>query len=141
MTDRDWIALTLFGEDRGGSTAGRLAVADVIRNRVKSGRWGHTFESVCCAPKQFSCWNATDPNLVKLRAIIERVESGDGWADPILAECYWIADGFIEDVVLPQFHHSPTHYYASTIKQPPSWAKSGEFVGERDGHLFFARVA
>jgi len=140
VTDKHWIALTIWGENRSGSTAGRLAVADVIRNRFTSGRWGGTYEAVCTAPKQFSCWNATDPNLVALKAIIVRIENGQTWADPVLAECEWIADGLLRDVIRPQFKERPTHYYAAAMPQPPSWAKAGTFVGERSGHLFFSGV-
>lgn len=139
MTERDWIRLTIWAEARGSTTAGRLAVADVIRNRFRSGRWGRTYEAVCTAPKQFSCWNASDPNLVALKAIIVRIESGQTWTDPVLTECGWIADGVLSDAIRPQVKGA-THYYAASMPQPPAWAKTGEFVAEAGGHLFFKSV-
>lgn len=140
MTDRDWIATTLFGEARGETTAGRLAVASVLHNRLVSRRWGASYEAVCTAPKQFSCWNANDPNLPLLKQIIERIEAGETWADPVLAECYWIADGLLSGALRPQVRQA-THYYAAWMKQPPKWAKDGEFVGAIGQHLFFQHVA
>lgn len=140
MTDRDWIALTLWGESRGESTTGRLAVASVLQNRLQSGRWGHTYESVCCAPKQFSCWNLEDPNLPTLKTMIAQIEAGTPPDDAVLRECYWIASGLIMQAIRPQVGQA-THYFAATMKQPPSWAKSGEFVKQVGAHLFFDKVA
>ncbi len=140
ITDREWIALTLYGEARGLSTAARLAVADVLRNRLHTGRWGTTYDAVCRAPKQFSCWNGTDPNLVTLKALIVRIESGQPFREPVLAECEWIADGVLREVLRPQFASKPTHYYAASMNQPPAWAKTGAFAGNVGGHLFFSGV-
>lgn len=56
---------TVYGEARGESIEGQIAVAWVIRNRadwVVPSWWGHTVEQVCIKPFQFSCWNANDPN-------------------------------------------------------------------------------
>jgi len=55
-------ARTIYGEARGESDLGKLAVACVLRNRIKLGRWGHTPAAVCMANMQFSCWNQNDPN-------------------------------------------------------------------------------
>lgn len=65
----DSAARTIFGEARGEPTAGQMAVAWVIRNRVEQPSWwGKTPDEVCTHPYQFSCWNANDPNssLLKL---------------------------------------------------------------------------
>lgn len=58
------VALTLWGEIRGGSTAQKLNVGNVIRNRVRAqlrsdGRpdwWGEGWRGVCLQRGQFSCW-------------------------------------------------------------------------------------
>ena len=42
LDDAQVIALTLYGEARGEGVEGRIAVANVIRNRLTSGRWGET---------------------------------------------------------------------------------------------------
>jgi len=141
MTDRDWIALTLWGEARGELTEGRLAVASVLRNRLKSGRWGTTYQAVCTAPKQFSCWNADDPNLPVLKdKIAEIAGNGEPAFDRTLLECYWIADGLLSGALLPQVG-SATHYYSDTLSKPPAWASTGHLVEHIGHHLFFAAVA
>ncbi len=134
MTDRVAIALTLYGEDRGGTTAGRLAIASVIENRRKSGRWGATFEAVCLAPKQFSCWNLNDPNRSMLDKLI-----GVTPVDPLLRECLWIADGLIEGVILPQVRDA-MHYYAVSMPHPPVWVMGATVVAQLDGHRFLSGV-
>lgn len=53
-------AATLWGEARGEGPEGLRAVWHVIQNRAAARK--QTIEAVCRAPKQFSCWNANDPN-------------------------------------------------------------------------------
>ncbi len=64
--DRDILARTLWGEARGESLAGQIAVAWTICNRVNDGKakswWGEGYAGVCQKPCQFSCWNKNDPN-------------------------------------------------------------------------------
>ncbi len=64
--DRDILARTLWGEARGEGTAGQIAVARTIRNRVFDGKtnswWGEGYAGECQKPYQFSCWNKTDSN-------------------------------------------------------------------------------
>ncbi len=76
MTERDVVALTLYGEVRGEPLEGQLAVASVLLNRKADGRWGQTFTSVCRAPWQFSCWNPTDPNRATLDRLAADLERG-----------------------------------------------------------------
>lgn len=66
----DIFARTIFGEARGESFSGQVAVAWVIKNRSKRGhRFGDgTIRGTCLAPKQFSCWNEGDPNREIIRA-------------------------------------------------------------------------
>lgn len=138
MTDRDAIALTLYGEARGETREGRIAVACVLRNRFRSGKWGRTYEAVCLAPKQFSCWNATDPNrhvLLTLAALPEKHHADH----PVLAECYVLADVLLAESLINSLGNSQ-HYYAASIA-PPKWAASGELVASVGHHKFFSGVA
>ena len=65
--DRDILTRTLWGEARGESLAGQIAVAWTIRNRVNDGKaksgWGEGYACVCLKPYQFSCWNKNAPNF------------------------------------------------------------------------------
>ncbi len=65
--DLDIATRTVWGEARGEIHEGWIAVAWVIRNRVENpGWWGNDVTSVCKKPWQFSCWNESDPNRLKL---------------------------------------------------------------------------
>lgn len=138
MTDRDAIALTLFGEARGEGFAGRLAVACVLRNRLRSGRWGSTYESVCHARKQFSCWNANDPNRARLLSELERVQAGKPISN-VLRECYTLADVLLHEQTIRSVGDA-RHYYADSIA-PPKWAATGTLVASIGHHKFFEGVA
>ena len=140
MTDRDVLAATIWGEARGEPTAGRLAVASVIRNRLLAQRWGTTYRAVCLAPKQFSCWNVGDPNAPLLRRIFDSENRVEALRDPIVRECYWIADGVLGDCLLPQVRDAQ-HYYATWLAHPPTWAKTGRVVATIGQHVFLEGVA
>ena len=57
LTDRQALALTVFGECRREPLAGWYAVAWVVRNRLLTPkRFGYSFKGVCHRPAQFSCW-------------------------------------------------------------------------------------
>lgn len=60
-TDRDAVIRTIIGESGREPYEGQLGVAQVIRNRQLSGRYGKSASDVVYAPKQFSVWNAGDP--------------------------------------------------------------------------------
>lgn len=89
--DLDYLARTMVKEAGGEGDRGMEAVADVIRNRLNSGRYGSSIKDVVLAPKQFSPWNEEmrgtkadprtldpgSPLYVKARDIGSRVLSGD----------------------------------------------------------------
>lgn len=142
LTDRDVLALTLWGEARGEPVEGRIAVACVIRSRLQTGRWGRTYTEVCRAPKQFSCWSAAGgaQNHQALMVRVGIIQAGAVPADPILRECYWIADGTISGALQDRVGGA-THYYARWLPEPPAWANDGKVVAEVGDHRFLDGVA
>jgi N-acetylmuramoyl-L-alanine amidase len=48
------LANVVYHEARGESRLGQLAVAWVIVNRVRTGRWGRSIHNVVWSPRQFS---------------------------------------------------------------------------------------
>ena len=69
----DVFARTIWAEARSEGRAGMEAVACVILNRAKNpGWWGGDVRSVCLAPAQFSCWNASDPQAHAIRGDLSR---------------------------------------------------------------------
>lgn len=141
LSDRQAVALTLFGEARGESLDGQIAVASVLRNRLLDGRWGQSLTAVCLAPWQFSCWNEADPNRPLLLQLAQQLGAplSPDPIDPVLRRCLWIADGVVTGV-LPSTVKRATHYYAVALRDTPRWAKTGSLVGRVGGHLFFERV-
>lgn len=51
-----YLALTIYGEAEGQNMASKIAVGDVIKNRLESKMWGNTYKSVVTAPGQFDSW-------------------------------------------------------------------------------------
>lgn len=134
--DRDILARTLWGEARGESLAGQIAVAWTIRNRVFDGKdrswWGEGYAGVCQKPYQFSCWNKNDPNYVYLsgaKAIPFRE----------LAQAQIAADQVMSGKV-PDPTGGATHYYATTMRVAPAWAAKAKQTLKLGHHLFFKDV-
>jgi hypothetical protein len=78
VTDLDTTVRTAWAESRGEPEECQIGVIWVIRRRVEFSAypqlwgkpwWGSTPDEVCRKPWQFSCRNATDPNLPKLLAL------------------------------------------------------------------------
>lgn len=128
--DLEVLARTLFGEARGESREGKEAVAAVIVNRLKIGRWGKNAASVCLAKKQFSCWNDADGNRPKMAAVT--------LADPAFAECMEIAtaalDGSLEDRT-----KGSLHYHVEALS--PFWAYRKSPVYRTGNHVFYNDIA
>lgn len=139
LTDRDYVALTLLGECRGEPTLGKLAVASVLRNRKRSGQWGDSYERVCLARKQFSCWNAGDPNRAILDRLADQIRDGVTPTGADWRECAWIADGLIADA-FPDLVKGAKHYFATWLPDAPAWAKDGQMVASIGQHIFMAGV-
>lgn len=95
LSDTELMALVIYGEARGESREGKIAVGSVILERVEHRKWdGENIHEVCLMPYQFSCLLPDDPNFDPLTFIaddfdLKRTRSS------VLAECYWIAHGLI----------------------------------------------
>ncbi|PCR94915.1 cell wall hydrolase [Pseudomonas fluorescens] len=134
--DRDVLARTIWGEARGESAGGRVAVAWSIRNRVFDGKanswWGEGYAGVCQKPYQFSCWNKNDPNFPYLSGAKE-IPFRE------LAQCRIVADQVIDGKVQDPTSGA-THYYALAMKTPPAWAAKAKQTLKLGGHVFFRDV-
>ncbi|CAI8928195.1 N-acetylmuramoyl-L-alanine amidase [Pseudomonas sp. IT-P171] len=134
--DRDILARTLWGEARGESLAGQIAVAWTIRNRVNDGKdkswWGEGYAGVCQAKYQFSCWNKTDPNFAYLSGA-KQIPFRE------LAQARLAGDQVIDGKVLDPIGGA-THYYAIAMKTPPAWAAKAKQTLKLGGHVFFKDV-
>lgn len=127
--DIEIMARTLYGEVRGEPWDGKVAVAWVIRNRAESDvkRWQGGVAAVCLSPKQFSCWNAGDPNRPKLLAAKP--------AEVAFRECLAAAAWVLGEAATDPTHGS-LNYYAAGIKAP-GWALGRTPVKQIGNHVFF----
>jgi len=142
LTDREVIALTLWGEARSLNVEGRVAVASVIANRVRDGRYGNGWRGVCLRKAQFSCWFPKG-GLKNYQMMMERVDvltakTPPTILDSALRECLWIADGLMAKAVQDRVYGA-THYYHESIPAP-KWAQGKSPVTKVEGHLFFVNV-
>lgn len=140
LTDRDTVALTIWGEARSLTTGGRVAVALVIAARVRDGRYGKGWKDVCLRRLQFSCWwpQGGAENHRRLMAVAERVVEADPevWRqDVALRECGEIADAVM-------VASDATHYLTVGLyrERPPAWTSGKRPIGTCGVHVFFAGV-
>lgn len=128
---RDIAARTLWAEARGEPEDGQRAVAHVMVNRVKDGRWGMNLASVCLAPLQFSCWNSRDPN----RLAMAKLPDDDSMLAKLAGMISAAATG------KPDPTGGATHYFNPDAVPEPDWAKPPAIpCGKFGAHLFFRDV-
>lgn len=134
--DRDILARTLWGEARGETLAGMVAVAWTIRNRVSDGKakswWGEGYAGVCLKPYQFSCWNKNDPNFPFLSGA-KSIPVAE------MAKAVMVATA-VMDGAYPDPTGGATHYYATTMPKAPDWAAKAKQTLKLGHHIFFTNV-
>lgn len=126
----DTIARTLWGEARNQGERGMRAVACVIQNRVRNPAWwGKDWIGVCRRKWQFSCWNATDPNL-KLLLKVTRQTKAFKQALLIAEEA---VDGMLVDIT-----GGADHYLnPKAVTKMPAWSLNREPVRVIGAHHFY----
>lgn len=118
----DCLAEAIYFESRGEITAGQIAVAQVIMNRVKSNRFPNTIKAVVHQPKQFSYYSDGKPEIMhdiksqtKAYTIASLVLTGD----------------FIVDTV-----DLADHYFNDELVDP-KWSKKMIYIGRVGKHVFY----
>lgn len=126
-------ALCIWGEARGESTESKIAVASVIKERVRLGGWyGKGYKGVILKNKQFSCFNSFDPNFKKMLRIVNLFEKIIKKTKG-LSECYTIAQGIISGKI-PQTIRA-THYLS--IYCDAYWEEKLKKVATIGNHDFY----
>jgi len=109
------VGLTIYGEARNQSFDGKIAVGNVIRNRLFSREnfGGNTYKDICLAKHQFSCWFEENENRDELENAIQLVIGGNIYKNLILKECLYLGQGITDN----QFHDNVNGaLYYRTIK-------------------------
>lgn len=135
MTDRDAIALTIYGEARGEGIEGMIAVSRVILNRYHAGGYGRSLAEVCQKPKAFSCWNTDDDNRPRLLELMGKRPPIDNLA---LNQCYVLADVLLFEVGAAYNFVNVCHYFAGSDR--PKWFRDGLISFKLGRHTFVRDV-
>lgn len=146
LSDAQLMALVIYGEARGESREGKIAVGSVILERVDHRNWdGKTIQEVCLMPYQFSCFLPHDPNFHALRLIAEDWYT-KAMRSMAISECYNVADGLIHGGIdrTPEIedHHCCQYVTAAYRKNPPAesnrWWEKMKLVATIGAHEFYA---
>jgi N-acetylmuramoyl-L-alanine amidase len=130
LTDKQVLAMTIYGEARNQGYLGMQAVASVVLNRVKHPRWwGRDIRSVCLDPEQFSCWNAGDPN----RPIILRATIADG----IYFQCLGIATQALKGQLIDNTNGADSYVVRGT---KADWIENLTPVKSIGAHDFYITI-
>jgi N-acetylmuramoyl-L-alanine amidase len=144
-----WDAVrTLYGEARGETYEGKVAVAHVILERQavakamkqRTGKNHPLFgdgslSGVCLAPYQFSCWNPSDPNAAKLAAL----KLPDALGDSSLLDCLAAMSAALAGREKP-LPAGCLHYFVAGMTNPPKWAAGLTPAVQVGAHVFFNTV-
>lgn len=121
-------ALTLWMEARGEGWVGLVAVAEVIRTRMRT-RYASdgTVAGTVLRDRQFSCWNGGDPQ----RIVAVQLTADD----PVYQRCLEAWQTACEG--LTDYSRGADHYYApASVDRVPFWHRDDKVVAEIEGHLF-----
>lgn len=140
LSDAQALAVTIWGEARSESIEGKVAVGNVVRNRMAT-RFA-TMKGICLADRQFSCWNRDgSANHTRVLQAAEQLLTPDRpMFDASLRECLFIAQGIIGGALTDNTFNA-THYFVASMKSPPTWARGHTPVVTIGAHVFFTGIA
>lgn len=127
------LACCLFGEAQNQSYEAKVAVACVVRNRVKRNlryMGGASYSGVILHPMQFDAFNANDPNRVKLLRPLSFAPR------PVWEECYRAAMAVYHDNC-EDSTGGALFYFSPPIKEPPRAWGQVEFCAKYDDLQFY----
>lgn len=119
-------SLNIWMETEGEPWEGKCAVGEVMRERVKSGRFGKSLTHVILAPYQFSGWNTKESRRIHAMLLDEE--------DPVFQECFraWMASEKTAYAKGATFYYNP-----KVVRDPPAWAMPGRFASQVGSHFFY----
>jgi len=130
VDERDYLIRTIAFEASGETEVGKVAVAYVVLNRKKSGRWGYNIKAVVTHPGQFEPWMTRRREIEELSPNDPRYQSAAIIADAVLSG------------QTPDPTAGATHFLNPTIVRErrggslPSWASGeGRPIGR---HTFYS---
>lgn len=142
-TEVECLAINIYHEARGSSFADRVAVSDVVLNRVRDRRYPNTICEVI-TQGEHSEWHMTQFNKkVPLRNRCHFSWYCDGKSDKPVEQNAW--EDALHLASLMYYYNEyvgitegATHYHASHVD--PYWAPTLQKVGVIGGHVFYRWV-
>lgn len=129
------LSMTVFLEAAGESEEGKIAVANVIANRVADSRYPDTIKGVVHQPWQFSCWNQGPDDIVwRNRRLNGYLES------PAYLGSMKAAAGVFFGLYAENTEGS-CHYCTTAVVEDTAWAKDQTPAVIIGAHSFFNQVA
>lgn len=141
LSDKQILALTIYGEARGEPPQGKIAVGSVVLERVDHRDWdGKTIPEVCLKKYQFTCFDPRNRNYGKLLQIAENWDAAIA-TDPALSDCYGIALGLIDGTIPRTPEIAASHccqYLTKAGKKDVVWWTKMKLVLTVRTHEFYA---
>jgi spore germination cell wall hydrolase CwlJ-like protein len=130
VDERDYLIRTIAFEASDETEVGKVAVAYVVLNRKKSGRWGDNIKAVVTHPGQFEPWMTRRREIEALSLNDPRYQSAAIIADAVLS-------GQTPDPTAGATHFlNPTIVWERRGGSLPSWAHGeGRPIGR---HTFYS---
>jgi len=138
LTPTQLFALTLYGEARGESVEGKIAVGTIILERTRS---GNSIKRTILQPQQFSCFSPNDRQYYRLNFIAEEWKYSYKQSRQ-LRECFAIAKGLVNGTITGHrllLENRATHF--KTISVKPEWSKKMNHIITIGGHQFYAETS
>lgn len=134
-------ARTVYAEARGAPQMGRDAMAHVLVNRHRSGKWftGPSLSATCQFSTvtksgrrvyQFTCWDPKDPNYKAMMDVT--------FKDKVFQECIYSAIGAITGLIEDRTGGA-WHYFNPDIVAEPYWAAGKQYVTIAN-HRYFVGI-
>jgi spore germination cell wall hydrolase CwlJ-like protein len=117
VEDRDYLIRTIAFEASGEPALAKIAVAHVVLNRKKSGRWGDNIKAVVTHPGQFEPWTTRRREIEEFSPDDPRYQTAAIIADAVLS-------GRTPDPTAGATHFlNPTIVRERRSGELPSWAR------------------
>jgi N-acetylmuramoyl-L-alanine amidase len=129
--DADLLTRVVWAEARSEPFEGQCAIVWVVINRLhrESGRFPDTIQGIIHQPHAFSCFNTSDPQCAKVKAVDEH--------DPAFIEAMYAVASVLTGRV-PSPVGKADHYYLTTMRRQPAWAAKMAFVKRLGSHTFLS---
>ena len=126
------VAMAVYFEARGEPTAGQIAVAHVIQNRIEDPRYP---DNACDVVKQGYYWNG-----VPIRNKCQFSFYCDGKSDDPKNKQAWFNSLYIAHLsgFVPDTTQGATHYHSTKVF--PQWAYTGEITAKINKHIFYIGI-